>query len=79
MSRLNAYKKANPTNPFTGNESGLLFDGAIPSSRNPEVQYHVTVSSTSQSCTCPAFSTYYRGKDCSHIKMVKETLNGSMD
>lgn len=73
---VRGYASTNRSNPFAQpTESGILFDGAIPSSRNKEVYYHVVVPTTGvASCTCPANSQFARGRDCSHITKVKETL-----
>lgn len=76
MARLNAYTR----NPFTiDSATGRpRFDGSVPSSRNPEVFYHVVVPAdptAHATCTCPAYVQYYRGKDCSHIRAVKEAMN----
>lgn len=72
-----AYQAANPTNPFTGNGRGVLFDGYIPSGRDPSITYHVVVTDRNSSCTCPANSKFNRLRDCSHIRAVKDTLSNA--
>lgn len=62
-------------NPFSIKEDGVYFDGAIPSSSKKGVQYHVIVTPTTASCECLAFTRYRIGRDCSHITVVKETID----
>lgn len=63
------------SNPFVTQDPEVLFDGPMPSHRNPEVEYHVIVRSNGAgTCTCPGFTQYHRGQDCSHITLVKESL-----
>ena len=64
-------KYARPKNPFTVRDDGVYFDGAIPSSSNKGVEYHVVVTPTSATCTCKGYG--YR-HTCSHIDAVKETI-----
>jgi hypothetical protein len=74
------YRQRNADNPFKlvdPKTDAYRFDGEIPSSnfKRNGVTYHVTVEPNGPStCTCPGFTTYHRGQDCSHITAVKETL-----
>jgi hypothetical protein len=60
------------TGPFTQPE--WLFDGPIPSNTRKGVVYHVKVSRFGgrAECTCPGYR--YNGRDCSHIRRVREVV-----
>lgn len=77
VQRSAEFYRSNPTNPFTPSptQTGAMeFDGEIPSHSKKGTTYHVTVRPSFASCTCPAFTQFARGRDCSHIKEVKRTL-----
>lgn len=58
-------------------EDASTYDGPVPSStfNRTGKTYHVHVDPRSSSCTCEGFTKYNRGRDCSHIRTVKEALS----
>jgi hypothetical protein len=64
------------TGPFE--QPDKLFDGPIPSNSRKDLAYHVTIWRVGQrgECTCPAFTQFHKGRDCSHITTVRAALRG---
>lgn len=71
------YRRYREHNPFRVSDNAVEFDGPIPSAHKKGLTYHVVVRPGFASCTCPGFTTYNRGRDCSHITTVKKVLNGA--
>ena len=52
----------------------------VPSSRNPSQYYSVAIYPTGRAeCECDGFRKWRRGRDCSHIDLVREALKEGRD
>lgn len=75
VQRYTEFYRSNSRNPFSPSPSGAMeFDGEIPSHSKRGLTYHVIVKPQQSSCTCPAYTSFARGRDCSHIREVKKSL-----